>query len=167
MKKVRLESLSPAATRELAARLGLHLAPGDLVTLRGDLGAGKTEFVRGLALGLGVDPETVASPSFALAYEYQGRCPLVHLDLYRLPDLASEFLPDLEDYLFGPQVTAVEWAERLGNLLPPDYLDVALAITGPSRRQISLTAHGSRGEQLLALAGVDGADREVSGPKNG
>ena len=103
MKKVRLESLSPAATRELAARLGSHLAPGDLVTLRGELGAGKTEFVRGLALGLGVGPESVASPSFALAYEYQGRCPLVHLDLYRLSDLTPEFLPDLEDYLFGPQ----------------------------------------------------------------
>ena len=158
MKKVRLESLSPAATRELAARLGSHLAPGDLVALRGELGAGKTEFVRGLALGLEVDPETVASPSFALAYEYQGRCPLVHLDLYRLPELAPEFLPDLEDYLFGPQVTAVEWAERLGNLLPPDYLEVAIAITGPSQRQISLTAPGPRGEQLLALAGLDAGE---------
>ena len=158
MKKVRLESLSPAATRELAARLGSHLAPGDLVTLRGELGAGKTEFVRGLALGLEVDPEAVASPSFALAYEYQGRCPLVHLDLYRLPDLAPEFLPDLEDYLFGPQVTAVEWAERLGNLLPPDYLEVAIDITGPSQREISLTAPGRRGEQLLALAGLDAGE---------
>jgi tRNA threonylcarbamoyladenosine biosynthesis protein TsaE len=115
------------------------------------LGAGKTEFVRGLARGLGVPEEAVASPSFALAYEYQGRLTLVHLDLYRLAGVSPEFLPDLEDYLEGPQVTAVEWAERLGKLLPPDYLEVTLTIIGEEERQISLTGLGPRGEELLAL----------------
>jgi tRNA threonylcarbamoyladenosine biosynthesis protein TsaE len=139
----------------MAARLAAHLAPGDLVALKGELGAGKTEFVRGLALGLGVPEDEVASPSFALAHQYQGRCLLVHLDLYRLSNLPPEFLPDLEDYLSGPQITAVEWAERLGNLLPPDYLEVAIDITGPLARRISLTAPGPRGEHLLNLAGFD------------
>jgi tRNA threonylcarbamoyladenosine biosynthesis protein TsaE len=150
--QVTVVSRSPAETRALAARLGGHLAPGDLVALRGELGAGKTEFVRGLAEGLKVPEEAVASPSFALAYEYQGRITLVHLDLYRLAELSPEFLPDLEDYLSGPQVTAVEWAERLGNLLPPDYLEVLLTITGEEDREIILAGHGPRGEQLLAAA---------------
>lgn len=133
----------------MAARLGAHLSPGDLVALKGELGAGKTEFVRGLAAGLGVPEEAVASPSFALAHEYLGRCPLVHLDLYRLTDLSPEFLPDLEDYLAGPQAVAVEWAERLGGLLPPEHLEVLLVITGPEEREITLTGHGTRGRQLL------------------
>lgn len=149
MKEIRVKSRSPGETRSLAARLGRCLAPGDLVALTGELGAGKTEFVRGLAVGLGVAAEAVASPSFALAHEYPGRLPLVHLDLYRLTDLTPEFLPDLEEYLAGPHVTAVEWAERLGGLLPPDYLSVHLLITGPEERDLILTGYGPRGRELL------------------
>jgi tRNA threonylcarbamoyladenosine biosynthesis protein TsaE len=166
VKQVQLVSRSPADTRALAARLGAHLAPGDTVALRGELGAGKTEFVRGLALGLGVPGDAVASPSFALAYEYQGRLTLVHLDLYRLAEASPEFLPDLEDYLEGPQVTAVEWAERMGDLLPRDYLEVLLVITGEEERRISLTGHGPRGEQLLALLAVGPGNGQAAGPKS-
>ena len=150
MTRVRFLSQSPADTRALAARLGAHLGPGDVVALTGELGAGKTEFVRGLATGLGVPGEAVASPSFALAYEYQGRFTLVHLDLYRLSELSPEFLPDLEDYLTGSQVTAVEWAERLGSLIPPEYLEVVLVITGEQERDITFTGHGPRGEELIS-----------------
>jgi len=146
---IQLWSRSPEETRTLAARLGADLREGDVVALRGELGAGKTEFVRGLAAGLGVPEDAVASPSFALAYEYQGRLTLVHLDLYRLAELSVEFLPDVEDYLTGPQVTAVEWAERLGSLLPPEHLDVFLAITGEEERRITLTGHGPRWAELL------------------
>ena len=142
-------SRSPAETRQLAARLGAGLEPGDVVALRGELGAGKTEFVRGLAAGLGVPEDAVASPSFALAYEYQGRLTLVHLDLYRLAGLSPELLPDLEDYLTGPQVVAVEWAERLGNLLPSEHLDVFLAISGAEERQLTLTGCGPRWAEVL------------------
>ena len=149
MNRIQLLSRSPAETRALAARLGAGLRPGDVVALRGELGAGKTEFVRGLAVGLGVPEDAVASPSFALAYEYQGRLTLVHLDLYRLAEISSEFLPDVEDYLTGPQVTAVEWAERLGDLLPPEHLDVVLTITGEEERQIILTGRGPRWAELL------------------
>ena len=149
MNRIQLLSRSPAETRALAARLGAGLRPGDVVALRGELGAGKTEFVRGLAVGLGVPEDAVASPSFALAYEYQGRLTLVHLDLYRLAEISSEFLPDVEDYLTGPQVTAVEWAERLGDLLPPERLDVVLNITGEEERQIILTGRGPRWAELL------------------
>jgi tRNA threonylcarbamoyladenosine biosynthesis protein TsaE len=144
-------SASPEATRYLAARLGRLLKPGDVVALMGELGAGKTEFVRGLAVGLDVPPDTpVSSPSFVLAHEYPGRLPLVHLDLYRLEVIPPELLPDLEDYLFGARVAAVEWAERLGELLPEHYLEVRLTVTGETTREITLVGHGRRGEELVA-----------------
>jgi tRNA threonylcarbamoyladenosine biosynthesis protein TsaE len=150
VKQVTVASRSPAETRNLAARLGALVKPGDVVALKGELGSGKTEFVRGLAQGLGVPPETpVASPSFALAHEYPGRLTLIHLDLYRLDAVNPEFFPDLEDYLFGDQVTAVEWAERLEDFLPSEYLEVFLHITGALEREIVLTSQGPRSEQLL------------------
>jgi tRNA threonylcarbamoyladenosine biosynthesis protein TsaE len=97
-----------------------------------------------------VPPEVpVASPSFTLAHEYPGgRLPLIHLDLYRLEDLPPEFLPDLEEYLAGSQVVAVEWAERLAPLLPGDYLEVLLAITGENQRTLTFIGHGPRGQEL-------------------
>jgi tRNA threonylcarbamoyladenosine biosynthesis protein TsaE len=142
-------SRSPEETRALAARLGRCLAPGDVVALTGELGSGKTEFVHGLARGLGVPPEVpVASPSFTLAHEYPGRLLLIHLDLYRLEDLPPELLPDLEEYLAGPQAVAVEWAERLAALLPADYLEIRLEITGEGQRTLTFLGHGPRGREL-------------------
>ncbi len=154
MKRLKVSSATPAETRELASRLGERLRPGDVLALVGELGSGKTEFVRGLALGLGVPPEIpVSSPSFVLAFEYPGRLLLVHLDLYRLERLPPELLPDLEDYLFGPQVAAVEWAERLEGLLPASYLEVRLEVTGETTRDLIFSGHGPRGEELVdALA---------------
>ena len=143
-------SNSPEETRALAARLGQCLAPGDVVALKGELGSGKTEFVHGLAQGLGVPPAVpVASPSFTLAHEYPGRLTLIHLDLYRLEDLPAELLPDLEEYLAGPEAVAVEWAERLAPLLPADYLEIRLEITGESQRTLTFRGHGPRGRELV------------------
>jgi tRNA threonylcarbamoyladenosine biosynthesis protein TsaE len=142
-------SHSPEESRALAARLGALLAPGDVVALNGDLGSGKTEFVHGLAQGLGISPDLVASPSFTLVHEYPGRVPLVHLDLYRLEDLPPELLPDLEEYLAGDRVVAVEWAKRLAPLLPGDYLEVGLEITGEDDRCLTFTGHGERSWDLV------------------
>lgn len=141
-------SHSPEETRALAARLGALLAPGDVVALNGELGSGKTEFVHGLAQGLEIPSDLVASPSFTLAHEYPGRIPLVHLDLYRLEDLPPELLPDLEEYLAGDRVVAVEWARRLAPLLPEDYLEVGLEITGEDDRRLTFTGHGERSWEL-------------------
>ncbi len=149
MKPYHRLSHSPAETRALAARLGQRLAPGDVVALNGELGSGKTEFVHGLAEGLGVPPQVVASPSFTLMHEYPGRLTLVHLDLYRLEDLPPEILPDLEEYLSGPQVVAVEWARRLAPLLPGDYLEVHLEIIGESDRRLTFIGHGPRSRDLV------------------
>ncbi len=149
MKPFQMVSHSPGQTRALAARLGTLLAPGDVVALNGELGSGKTEFVHGLAQGLGIPPDLVASPSFILVHEYPGRVPLVHLDLYRLEDLPAELLPDLEEYLAGDHVVAVEWARRLAPLLPGDYLEVDLEITGEDDRRLTFTGHGEHSWELV------------------
>jgi tRNA threonylcarbamoyladenosine biosynthesis protein TsaE len=147
-------SHSPEETRGLAARLGARLTLGDVVALKGELGSGKTEFVHGLAQGLEVPARAaVASPSFALVHEYPGRVTLIHIDLYRLETLPPELLPDLEDYLSGPQVTAIEWAERLEGLLPEDYLEVQLSITGEHERTLTFTPHGPRSRALVRKLG--------------
>jgi tRNA threonylcarbamoyladenosine biosynthesis protein TsaE len=154
MRPCQFLSRSPDATRALAARLGRLLGPGDVVALNGELGSGKTEFVHGLAEGLEVPPNQVASPSFTLVHEYSGRHLLVHLDLYRLEDLPPSLLPDLEEYLSGPQVVAVEWARRLARLLPGDYLEVDLEVIGESERRFTFTGHGARSRELVqGLAG--------------
>ena len=142
-------SHSPGQTRALAAQFGKLLASGDVVALNGELGSGKTEFVHGLAEGLEIPPHLVASPSFTLVHEYPGRVTLVHLDLYRLEDLPPELLPDLEEYLAGDQVVAVEWARRLAPLLPGDYLEIDLEITGENERSLTFTGHGERSWELI------------------
>ena len=144
---------SAAETRALALRLAAWLLPGDIIALNGELGSGKTEFVHGLAQGLGVPADLVASPSFTLAHEYPGRVLLVHLDLYRLEDLPAEMLPDLEEYLAGHGVVAVEWARRLAPLLPGDYLEVQLVILNESERRLTFVGHGPRGRELVARLG--------------
>lgn len=150
MKSLKWLSRSPAATQALAAALGKWLAPGDLLALHGALGSGKTEFVHGLARGLEVPGDAgVASPSFTLIHEYQGRAPLVHIDLYRLENLPPEMLPDLEEYLSGDRVAVVEWAERLGPLLPRDYLEIVIEITGENTREFLFGGHGPRGKELV------------------
>jgi len=109
----RFETHSEDDTRALAARLAATLAPGAVLLLSGDLGAGKTAFVRGLAEGLGVDAGEVTSPTFTLVHEYRGgRLPLVHVDLYRL-DSADLDEIGLDQDVAAEGVVAVEWPERL------------------------------------------------------
>ncbi len=118
--------------------------------LHGDLGAGKTELVRGLSVGLGIPPDQVSSPTFALVHEYQGRIPLIHIDLYRLPVLEMDFLMALEDYWQQPVVTVIEWAERLQADLPEEYLDLTLTWIDDQSRSIEFFGVGPRGKQLAA-----------------
>ncbi len=129
----------PAETRDLAARLAAAARPGDLLCLVGDLGAGKTQFAKGFAVGLGV-VDTVSSPTFVLMAEYDGRLPMFHLDLYRLADAADALAGGLLDERQLAGVVLVEWAERLGDALPAARLDVVIDGIGDEPRRISLRA---------------------------
>lgn len=114
----RLVTSSEEATRDQAARLAPGLTPGTVLLLSGELGSGKTAFVRGIAEGLGLDPEEVTSPTFTLVHEYRGgRLPLVHVDLYRLHRADLDEI-GLDQELAERGVLAVEWAERLTRSIP-------------------------------------------------
>jgi tRNA threonylcarbamoyladenosine biosynthesis protein TsaE len=130
-------SNSEADTRAIAAALSPSLLPGAVVLLSGDLGAGKTAFVRGLATGLGVDPDEVTSPTFTLVHEYRGgRLPLIHVDLYRL-DRAELDEIGLDPDLAAAGVTAVEWSERLARPIP-GAVTVHIADRGGDTREIRI-----------------------------
>lgn len=124
-------------TQEVARQLAATLAPGDIVTLSGPLGAGKTEFVRGLAAGLGIDPDEVSSPTFTLIHEYRGgRLPLYHADLYRLDKAATDDL-GLEEMGASDGVLAVEWPERLTHALA-HAMNVTIEIAGETTRRVTV-----------------------------
>jgi tRNA threonylcarbamoyladenosine biosynthesis protein TsaE len=147
-----IASTSAEATRALAARLAAAAEPGDLVALTGDLGAGKTQFAKGFATGLGVEA-TVNSPSFVLMAEYVGRLPLFHLDLYRLADDVEAWSGGLLDDRQAAGVTLVEWAERLGAALPVARLAVHIEGTGEDPRAISLAATAPGYRRYLEVLG--------------
>ncbi len=113
------EVSSVEETWELARRFAQELAPGDVVCLEGDLGAGKTTFTQGLAAAMGV-PGRVTSPTFCIVQEHAGERLLVHMDLYRLHDEADVEAIGWEDYLAQGAVLVVEWPERAGSLVPAD-----------------------------------------------
>ncbi|MCX6357159.1 MAG: tRNA (adenosine(37)-N6)-threonylcarbamoyltransferase complex ATPase subunit type 1 TsaE [Candidatus Aureabacteria bacterium] len=137
---------SAEETRSLGERIGELLSPGAVLALHGELGAGKTCLVKGLARGLGIDGAVnVSSPSFVIINEYPGRVPLFHFDLYRIHDAREMIDLDWEDYLDRGGVIAIEWAERMQELLPDDHLGVRLEITGERSRKIVFSGVGVAG----------------------
>ena len=144
-----LETLGPEETRALGATLARVARPGDRIELLGELGAGKTQFVKGFAAGLGV-AEVVNSPSFTLMAEYRGRLPLFHLDLYRLTGLEEVVGGGLLDERQSEGVTLIEWADRLGAGRDPEGLRVRLEVLGEERRRLELSAASSHARYLEA-----------------
>ncbi len=144
-----LVSHSPQETRHLGARLAAVLGPGDVIALQGELGSGKTQFVKGLARGLGI-PESVHSPTFILANEYRsGRLPLFHVDAYRVANAGEAIGFGLDDYLNDVGLTAIEWAERIQAALPAELLWIEFRHLNEKERAISIQARGRHYEQLL------------------
>jgi tRNA threonylcarbamoyladenosine biosynthesis protein TsaE len=140
---------SPEETKAFAARLARLVTPGTVIGLEGDLGAGKTCFVKGLATGLGINEDEISSPTFTLIAEhYSEKLPLYHIDLYRLESGKIEGL-GIEEYLFGHGVTVIEWFQFLPVGLVTEYLLLSLTITGEEARTLTLTAQGRRYEQML------------------
>jgi tRNA threonylcarbamoyladenosine biosynthesis protein TsaE len=130
-------------TAEAGERLAGRLSAGDVVLLFGDLGAGKTAFVRGLARGLGAPPDEVSSPTFTLVQEYRGRVPLFHVDLYRLEPREVDDL-GLDELVLGEGVVAIVWAERWTGR-PDDVYEVRIEDAVEDTRRISIARAESSG----------------------
>ncbi len=137
-------------TIRMGKRLGRLLRPGDVVALVGDLGTGKTQFIKGVAEGVGVGKTTyVSSPSFTLINEYPGRIPFYHIDLFRLQSEEEAEGLGLEEYVRGNGVTAIEWADKISSLLPEDLLWVKIHYTGEHSRTIEITPKGKQYEIIV------------------
>lgn len=131
-------------------KLGGLVRNGDFIALNGDLGTGKTCFVRGVAAGLSVDAATpVTSPTFTLLHVYSGRLPLYHFDLYRLAgdDAVTEL--GFDEYFYGNGVCLVEWADRLTGEFPTESLTITISHLGGDARRLDFDATGERYEELL------------------
>jgi tRNA threonylcarbamoyladenosine biosynthesis protein TsaE len=154
--RLRWESASPEETERVGALLGARLAPGDVIALSGELGSGKTVFVRGIASGLGCSAADVHSPTFTLVNEYPMRGmpgrpgpALAHIDLYRIGSAADVPGIGWDEYMRPRYVVAVEWAERADRWLPRDRIGVSLAVEDGGRRGLVLDATGPRSSRIL------------------
>jgi tRNA threonylcarbamoyladenosine biosynthesis protein TsaE len=144
-----IESRSPHETKSWGRRLASLLEGGELLGLIGDLGAGKTCFIKGLARGLSLREEDILSPTFTMIQEHHGRFPLYHIDLYRLEEATLDDL-GLREYLFSEGVAAVEWFERLRGGADMEYLSVRISYAGANLRRIELSAIDSRHAQIIS-----------------
>ena len=148
---VQIVSEGPEISMNLGAAVGRLVQPGDVITLQGELGAGKTVVAQGIALGLGVQ-ESVTSPSYVIVTVYQsGRVCLQHVDLYRLTNDNRELDSiDWDGLLEEMAVTVVEWPERAGTRLPNDRFQISLDALPTGQRTMTLSASGPRSRELLA-----------------
>jgi tRNA threonylcarbamoyladenosine biosynthesis protein TsaE len=138
-----------SATAALGAALAEVLPGGSTVALCGTLGAGKTRLVQAIAEALGVDRRTVVSPTFVLIQEYTGLRPIYHFDAYRLKD-SDEFLAlGPEEYFDSDGLVFVEWADRVADALPGEYLQIDIAVQGASERVFEFSAKGEKYGEIL------------------
>jgi len=150
-------SISESQTREIGIAIGAMLRPGDVVAVCGELGAGKTRLAKGLAIGLGVaDERSVNSPTFVLINQYAGRCPVYHLDLYRLPPGSDLAALGFEEMCNGSAVVIVEWADRSPRSMPDAALWIHMMATGETTRSFTLTSRDDVALERfrLALSGI-------------
>ena len=163
-------SRSPEETRILGAALAPVLLPGDVLSLTGDLGAGKTTFVQGMASALGVT-ERVTSPTFTILHEYHGRFPVSHLDVYRLDSYQEVIDLGFEELLDPSSILVIEWGEAVGPLLPRRFLEVELksgSVEEPNERIVRFRprgpewAHKLQTMRATADALLDAASPEVT-----
>lgn len=148
MKDSSFISTSTQETIKFAANLAKSLRKGDILCLFGDLGTGKTTFVKGIAQGLKVKSSEVNSPTFVLLNIYEGKIPMYHFDLYRLEHIHEISRLGYEEFFYNEGVTIVEWAEKLGELMPQEYLAVLLTHQEENKRLITLRSHGKRYENI-------------------
>ncbi len=151
MEKIIVQTNSPEETIELAQKIGEKLQSSDVITLEGDLGAGKTHFTKGIGKGLGVK-RVINSPTFTIIKEYRGTIPLYHMDVYRLSDDTSDL--GFDEYFHGEGVTVIEWASIIENQLPEDRLDIVIRHGGGDKRTIEFMPKGERMIKLCEELGI-------------
>jgi len=144
-----LISKSDQETKRIAARLAKYLKAQDFLALCGDLGTGKTTFVKGLARGLGIKEEQVISPSFMLIRQYKGKLPLYHFDLYRLDYLEQVEFLGYEEYFYGEGVCCMEWANKIEELLPAEYLQINIKFLSEHKRKITYKSVSDRYNNII------------------
>lgn len=150
MNKMLFQTKSASETIRIGKSIGGLLLPGDMVALVGELGAGKTQFIKGLAAGAGIrKPTYVSSPSFTLINEYEGKVPFYHIDLFRLETEKEAEDLGLEEYWQGTGIAAIEWADKIPSLLPREMLFIHIAYTGENTRSLEIIGKGKRYEALI------------------
>lgn len=141
---------STSETIRLGKKIGRLLIAGDVVALVGELGVGKTQFIKGLASGIGIkNSRYISSPSFTLINEYQGKVPFYHIDLFRLKTEEEAEELGLDEYYHGKGITAIEWADKIPFLLPKELFWIQITYTGVHTRSIEMTGKGKRYEELI------------------
>lgn len=133
-----IESHSESDTIQAGLAFAEDLGPGDVVCLHGDLGAGKTHFIKGIAMAFGVSKDTVNSPTFALIHEYAGSLPLYHFDAYRLNSEQEARNIGAEDYFYADGVSLVEWPEKMGTLIPENAIHITIKKINEEFRRIEI-----------------------------
>lgn len=133
-------------TERFGKFLGENLNPGDVLCLNGDLGAGKTTLTKSIALGLGIE-DYVTSPTFTIVNEYYGKVNLYHIDTYRLDDKVDVDYLGFDEYFYSEGVTIVEWAEKIKDALPEEYIEINIS-SKEDKRKLEINFIGSRFEKL-------------------
>ncbi len=146
----RFISKNEEETRRFGRRLGRILRGGDVIALCGELGSGKTVLTKGIAEGLGVtSARYVNSPSFVILKEYRGRLTLYHFDIYRLQDSSEFETVGYNDYFYASGVSVIEWADKVADVLPSEFLRVDLKIVKEGHRDIKLTPVGTHYKNVV------------------
>lgn len=146
MRTYEITTTSEDMTKEISAQLGKMLRAGDIITLEGDLGAGKTTFTKGLAVGMEVE-RIVTSPTFTIIKQYVGRLPLYHIDAYRLEHSEEDI--GFDEYFYGEGVSVVEWAKFIEDYLPENRLAITLYFVDEMTRKLTFTPTNEHYEQIL------------------
>lgn len=133
----------------LGQQLGIQLTKGDIIALVGDLGGGKTWFTKGVAVGLGINPSSIVSPTFTLVNEYHGRQCLYHIDLYRLTSNSEIMALGLEEYISGPGIAVIEWADRWPEKLPEETIRVELRMVDEHTRELRFSGSHPRAIEII------------------
>lgn len=134
-----IRTKSPEETFDVGFKIGKLLKKGDIVSLNGDLGAGKTHLTKGIAKGIEVD-EYITSPTFTLVNEYRGRIPLYHFDVYRINDIGELYEIGFDEYIYGDGVSVIEWGDIIKEILPDDVININIKKIDDNTREIHIDA---------------------------